>query len=71
MFIIRSNIIYIKYNLNSCINFINVEAALKLNRNIARQYAYFKKLFQVKIVFLFLANNYCIMMLTSSRFCEL
>lgn len=26
---------------------MRVEAALKLNRNIARQYAYFKKLFQV------------------------
>lgn len=28
---------------------MSLEAALKLNRNIARQYAYFKKLFQVNI----------------------
>lgn len=40
---------------------MNVEAALKLNRNIARQYAYFKKLFQVKIVFMVLVKNYYIM----------
>lgn len=27
-----------------------IEAALKLYRNIARQYAYFKKLFQVNLI---------------------